>query len=145
MSTTKHKGRLSISRPINNMRDPGVFIYLTDDMSLTRCVEINIPIADFAELLFGRGELPCEFEFRPDRVGLKHEHKTEQVRMPKHDFEKRQSVAKKALAPFEIDGWKGSVRDMENHNNYVGPTQKDGSQMVRVQFVRWIPATEPTP
>lgn len=136
MSHSKLKGGLSISRPSGNIGPDYIEIRVVDELSGSQFVSVRVPLAGFAEAVTGRGHVDCEFDFRPELVGLKREHKEEFV--PYDDLSyyarhgDRDEVAAEAFAPFEIDGWKGRADDLFNHHR----RGKDGS---RVTFIRYVP------
>lgn len=135
MNHLKMPGTITISRPRGNMEPEYVQIEVNDELSGSRCLSVRIPIPEFAEALFGAACRPCEFDLRPDLVGLKHEWKEEFVPLDdsKYYFRdaEREAVAEKALAPFEVDGWKGRVDDLFNHH-------RRGKNGARVSFVRYV-------
>lgn len=69
---------------------------------------------------------------------MRYEHKTESVPF-KSRFGKGDAVAKaRALAPFEVDGWKGRVDDLGNMHKSTG----DGTGY-HVVFTRHVPLEDP--
>lgn len=135
----KLKGGITISRPRGNMEQDYIEISVIDNLSGTQCVTVRIGLATFAEALTGLGHADCEFNFRPELVGMRRENKNEVVPCDHLPYAKeglpRENLAAPLLAPFEVDGWKGRVDDLFNQHNRT----KEG---YRVTFVRYVPAKE---
>lgn len=128
-------GSLTISRPRGADADY-IELSITDEKSGTQFLSARIGLSDFAEALMGLGYVPCKFDLRADRVGLRYEHKEEFVPFTDngyyaHGSKEREEIAAAALAPFEIDGWKGRADDFFNHH-------RRGSGGVRVTFTRYV-------
>lgn len=134
------KGSITISRPRGSHGPEMVYVELTDELSGTRVVTAKIPVEQFADVLFGMAYTPCVFDFYPELVGLKYEHKEEFVPFDNPGYfqpgEEREKVAAKVFTPFEMDGWKGRVDDLFNPHR----RGKNGS---RVTFVRYIAPPAP--
>jgi hypothetical protein len=88
-----------------------------DKESGTEFLEATFTLEDWARVLFAAGG-DCEFELTAENVGKRHEMKT--IKIAFHDYlfngGNREDAAKKALEPYEIDGWKGDWRDLLNHH-----------------------------
>lgn len=136
MKHEKMKGRVNIARPRGSGEPEYVQIEVNDELSGANFISIRIPIKEFTEALFGLAQRPCEFDLRPDLVGLKHEWKEEFVPFEDwtfyRDYGDRNEVAAEVFAPFEVDGWKGRVDDLFNHH-------RRGKGGARVVFVRYVP------
>lgn len=127
----RHKGNASISRWTSS-GDPhtGITITLNDETSGTQCVEIHLTIEAFAIAITGGSHQKCEFEWRPGNVGKFAENKEEIVTV---DWtEKSEAKIRKALAPFEKDGWSARRSDVTNHHMRT----EAGKQ--RVTFFRFV-------
>lgn len=97
---TTYKGSISISRP-HGPEPPYIEISIVDDLSGSQFVEARIPLKEFAELITGLSHVDCEFDFRPDLVGKKREHKEEVVPFKGFHIQseaKGKQAAAKALA-----------------------------------------------
>lgn len=133
MQHRKMKGSVSTNRPRGSGNPEYAQIDVNDELSGTRVLTVRIPLKDFAEALFGLAHVECEFDLNPDLVGKKCEHKQEMV--PIEDglryADRSSPLAAKALAPFEVDGWKGRVDDLFNPH-------RRGGNSARVTFVRYV-------
>lgn len=126
------KGHVSITRYTGGPKGSGITISLTDDLSGCECVEIKLPAQQFGDAVTGHSLTECEFEFRPLHVGMRAENKTEIVPF-KPKYSRNEGEAKKALKPFEVDGWIGRLSDLRNHHCNV-----QGQDAYRVVFYRWV-------
>lgn len=137
MALKNAKGNLSISRPSYGGFDDREFIEITfrDCSSGTEFVTARVKLDDFARALTGLGHLDMSFDFYPELVGKKYEHKTEIVPRPDvgYNDKNRNEIAAKAFAPFEVEGWKGRVDDLFNSHMRT----KEG---YRVIFTRYVEA-----
>jgi hypothetical protein len=73
------KANLTISRPSSSRAsdDPFIRIVVRDSSSRTQFLEIDVPLASFAEALTGLSEVECDMKVRDlDRVGLIKESKS---------------------------------------------------------------------
>lgn len=127
MSTQTLSGKLSICR--NSSGE--IKIYLIDESSRCEIVDLTISPHDFAEAITGMSHRPCEIEWRIANLGKKHEHKTEDVPCEWLTGKEREEFKNKALAPFEVDGWKADRSCLGNHHCRT----KDG---YRVSFHRYV-------
>jgi hypothetical protein len=136
----KLAGKLSISRVTSNKEPNFVEITVVDAEASVEAISVKVSIETFANALFGSGYQDCEFEFNDSgRVGTIHEHKEELVPIP--DYGNRpEGWQKKALAPFEVDGWSARSGDITNGHLHV--TQK-GQNHQRVAFFRNMPKVQP--
>lgn len=133
MNHSKLKGRLTISRPRGGNSDY-IEISITDQSSGTEFVSARVGLTDFAEALVGLALVDCEFDLRPDRVGMKYEHKEEFVPCPisyARTAADREKIAAKAFKPFEVDGWKGRIDDLFNPH-------RRNQEGARVVFTRYV-------
>lgn len=129
----KLKGKISLSRYTSNVRPDGVTISLIDESSGVQCVEIEISIETLGYIITGLSHQECTFEWRPDFVGMIRENKTEIIPFTATNYKTRDQESAAALAPYEVDGWKGSITDMTN-----GHCRTPSGQ--RVGFRRFVPA-----
>ncbi len=116
--------KLSICRFQSGLGNDGISLRVTDKASNSTILEIDMSVETFAHAMFIT-EQECEAHWRTKNLGLKHEWKKEVV-----PYEHGQDK-KKALAPFEIDGWIGTERDLDNGHRSV----KGGQE---VHFDRWV-------
>lgn len=135
MNHKKLKGGLTISRPQGSHGPPYIELSINDDLSGSQFVTVRVSLAEFAEALTGPGHVECEFDFRPDLVGLRRETKDEWIAGDPLPYAReglpRENLAAPRLAPFEVDGWKGRVDDLFNHYR----RNREGA---RVTFVRYV-------
>lgn len=125
------KGKVSITRWHGN-KEPytGITITLIDELSGCQCVEIEISPEQLGLAVTG-SQQDCEFQWRPQNVGMKSEHKTETV--PFDGTREDRKAQEKAVAPFEVDGWKCSdFSSLYNHHRNVG------GKNYRVGFTRYV-------
>lgn len=122
-------GKITISRWHGNQepRD-GITIEVTDETSGIRFLEVGMTLEAFAQAVTGLSHQPCEIELRGiENVGKVRELKTEVVPF------NYSSDKPAALAPFEVDGWKGYAGDLGNPHKVA-----DGGY--RVSFTRYVDA-----
>ena len=128
-------GKISITQPHGDGCDY-ISIKITDKSSSVEFIEVQIKYAEFARAL-GARMCSCEFRTRGlDLIGMNREHKKELVLVPHHEYSERERVAWAAIEPFNVDGWKGRVKDALNHHCVV-ESQVNGA-VYRVSFIRWI-------
>jgi hypothetical protein len=125
-------GKINIARP--GGYDTGVItIEVQDEATGVQHLEIQLGLEDFASAVTGVGHIPCTYRLMsPNLFGADIERKTEYISYEGGG----EDAAKKALEPYEVDGWMGSVRDATNHHR-LG---KDG---YAVGFVRYLRDGEP--
>ncbi len=123
--TVKGKCQVVVTRP-QGRKGTDVCIQVTDELSHVQFVEIYMDHEQFSVAL-GSSIGIGEFELRGvDVVGMTAENKTEVV-----PFKCGDDPAE-ALAPFEVDGWKGRSGDLGNMHRHVG-------NGYRVVFFRHVP------
>jgi hypothetical protein len=122
------KGNIRItSFSVNRPPWRGVNIVIEDEASGERVVEVTLTIEQFGTAL-ANYNADCEFMLdNLDVIGKTREVKTEVVEYPDG------IDAADALAPHEVDGWKGRERDLDNFHNRV-----KGRDAYRVTFVRFV-------
>lgn len=133
----KLKAQLSISRTTSNKGDDCIEISVVDENSHREAVKLKLSMKTFAYAITGQSFLKCEMEFNDSGIiGKTREHKIEKVPLSKPYKYNDKEEAKKAFAPFEVDGWRGSIDDYYNHHNRIGTTH------VNVGFVRYVETEE---
>jgi hypothetical protein len=132
------RGRLYFSSMHSSNADDVASIQVTDDVSGTSFLRIEMSMEDFALSLLNHQDREIEFTlWCPERIGKKHERKTESVFVSVDPFKRDQKVEiSDAIRPFEVDGWIGSRRDAENHHN-VTKTLEHGF-IAEVGFDRYV-------
>lgn len=133
----KGKASLICTMPTGDGWDGFMNIEVHDEMSGARFLELKVPYADMMRALTAR-QAEVEFVLRPAVVGMRREHKTEVVPVPRSLSSKDADGINAVLAPYEVDGWRGYRSDVTNHHRWVGP-EKDGLKPTRVSFVRHVP------
>ena len=128
-------GKISISKVTGpNVRY--VEIELTDTKSGIEFMHVHITLEAFAEAITGSGSQSCTFELS----GMCNVGKRREV---KHEFVSYDNVSKsqdyeakaQALAPFEVDGWRGRTSDLGNMHKW----NRDKSAY-DVLFIRFVDA-----
>ena len=130
-----------------------VNIEIEDEDSGCRILTLELDHWSFARALFSHAFTECQkAELLRDlsRVGKKHEHKSEVVgiHMPKSvlslndTYHDHSNLIRKAVKPFEVDGWKARINDALNHHNhrFTDQTSADGSRTSHflIGFDRWV-------
>lgn len=132
-------GSIHFGRPQGDSCDY-ITIEITDELSRVQFVEARIKYADFAHAITGHGDQPVTFALRGIQlVGTRAEYKGERVPFDCYANRADQAAKTRALAPFEVDGWKGSPDDLTNGHC----TAERGFQ--RVTFRRHVNATTGQP
>jgi len=146
------EGRISISRPQGG-EDGGTFVRVAirDQSSRVEFVQLDIPLAGFAEALTGLSEVECRLKVRGlDRVGKVRE--TERVTfalsddyLKKHSlsrYERELLVAHIRQDPegiFHEEGWELST--YLGSQNSITPNHPDGIR-INTTKVRYVERTE---
>ncbi len=130
------RGSLSIGRTSGRDDNP-IRIELIDEDAACTVVQIRMSLLEFAECITGKGHCDCVFEFNDSGVvGKQAQSKSELVPIPSYPRDKG-DWEKKALAPFEVDGWKARESDISNHHCWS--REKSGQEYQRVVFFRHVP------
>lgn len=107
-------GKISISR--NNHGE--IHIEIEDEKSGIDFVRVKLTADQLGRAVTGEGCVGCEFETHAlHRVGCTAEHKEEVVPYSgtwRCRTEQMQAEMRKALEPFEVDGWKVRSGDLGN-------------------------------
>ncbi len=121
-------GNITISRTSHDR----ILIEVAEGRSRCRAILVSIGCEEFGRAVTGMGFVPCLIEHFNDsnRIGMQREHKSVGIVPP--PYTATEGECKDRLAPFEVDGWEGSIADLKNRRNDV----KDGTR--RVLFVRWV-------
>ena len=134
------EGAISIGRTSGGPNEDAtpVRIEITDELSRTRVIDIRMSLEAFADALMGHGFRPCSITFNDTgTVGMKGENKTELVPFDMYGGSRSdEERIKKALAPFEVEGWRARSSDMTNGHC---STTKDGKRHQSVVFFRHVP------
>ncbi len=131
------KGTIHIGRWSGGDEGRPVHIELTDEDSGCRAVTIEMSLAEFGDALTGRGMVPCRFEFNDSgMIGTLAQNKEEHVPVPAWS-DRKDGWQKRALAPFEVDGWRARSGDIDN--SHRSTKNKDGQPAQNVVFFRNVP------
>lgn len=139
--------RIRISAPTSKNRgDHWVEVSLICESSGCKFARIEMSMEDFTLAAVGSREVVGKAELRLGApIGKIREYKTELVPRLKRPFLNKDLAvskeAKKALAPFEVDGWTGRIDDLANSYNWT--TDEHGREMARVSFDRFVEVKEP--
>jgi hypothetical protein len=143
----KIKAKLGLSRA-GMGSDSRMLMQIEDDTSGVLFAELEIPMEAFAFLVTGMYGIKADCELRGlENVGRIRESKAELVpvtsALEQWDARKDADLIAAALAPFEVNGWKGNESDLFNQNKRV---HKDDGTLRRpfqsVHFHRFIDAPE---
>lgn len=146
----KLSGKITISCPSGGAGERSIRLEFIDDTSRVHFLAGEMSLADFTLCIAGHSYTPITFELRrPDLVGMRHEHKQETVafdhpheaiardRRGRDDAE-RSPLVDAALAPFEVEGWRGQPSDLLNHHRRL----EGRREHFKVAFHRFVdPAT----
>jgi len=110
-------GTLCISRTSSTHDADEIEIRFIDEESHVQFATFHISLENFAKALTGLGYVEGKIEYRGlNRVGKISESKTELVHCKPYGDDKAKY---KALAEFEVDGWKARKGDIDNHHHYT--------------------------
>ena len=113
----------------------GVEICIEDGSSGLVVLRVTLTPDQFFKMMSKLGHVPCKAGLsRDERIGMQAEVKTVFVASEDNPDDK---AIEKALAPFEVDGWKGRRRNMKNWHNHM-----HGEGGYSVVFDRWVPREE---
>lgn len=129
-------GTISISRVSSNQEPDYICVEIRDERAGVIVAMAKLPLENFAAAVTGLGHRPCELTFFDlSKVGMIRENKTETINFSVGILDARMRLsdeARAAMAPFEVDGWKGNPPDLANPHHRLS----DGSH--RVNFERWV-------
>lgn len=144
-----YEGLLGISRLQPSDMDRPIHLSLRDELSGSHFLEIELSLEDLALALTGRADTPCNFTFYSmEQVGKVREGKDIVIPFTSTNSEygdtreARQREKEEALAPYEVDGWIGSISDIGNHHR-LETVQGVAIPHFRVSFHRYVdPSSE---
>lgn len=140
------KASISISRITNYGEPKPIVIYVEDETSGCQFLELRLSLADYGLLVSGLSGVECDGRVWLDApIGKQRQVKEELVGWSNCYFsttEKREEVARAALAPYEIDGWEGRMSDLFNHHRRSKIVNKAGEESYKVVFIRFVDAPE---
>lgn len=124
------KGKLTIHK---NRTDYS--INLGDDSSMCPVLNINIDPVDFMDAITGKGYVDCNFTLYETKefIGKKLEIKREELSTKEFLTKKmsHEAFIDKCIKPLEINGWKASYSDLNNHHKYH-------NNIVEITFCRYV-------
>ena len=127
----KVKATISIHRFSGS--SSGISITLRDEVSGCEFFRGEMNAEDFGNAVTGLSEQPIEGNLATANVNKKREVKEEVVPY-QNGYQSDQKEAKRkqeALAPFEVDGWRGRKDDLGNQHRGTG-------NGYRVTFIRFV-------
>lgn len=140
-------GKISIFRVhggSDETRASPIRIEITDEISGITFLEVRMSLEGFANALMSHSYENCGFTLRAQNVGKKRELKEEKVPISKEDRYTRgnqeSEVAKRILAPYEVDGWMARESDLFNHHR----RNQDDTQTVSFHRFVEIPDSRPS-
>lgn len=112
-------------------------ITVQDGTSRARVIELRFDFLEFANAaLRSRASGTCAYTLRGLHLaGKMLDSKVEEVPVDRMALMREDAPAAAFLAPFEIDGWKGTAEDLTNYNR---ASQKDRANAANVRFFRHI-------
>lgn len=117
-----------------------IYIYFEDKKSHVRFMTVTFTPDALGKSLF-LTQQPCEIELRSvENIGKILEVKEEIVAYT-NVYGNRQDVERskrKALAPFEKDGWKGNLNDLGNSHKFSNYDEDSAIHTYRVSFTRFV-------
>ena len=133
------QGKLTITSTHDSAKQ-WIEIRLEDATSSVTFLEVRVELAPFAEALVGHAHQPCSFAVRHiEQVGKVRETKEERVpctwqahTSPEHHLAQQRA----ALAPFEVEGWRGNPDDLGNRH------RGSAEHGYFVRFTRFVEAPE---
>jgi len=131
----KIKAKLSISRPVWSDGKSAISIRVEDCVSGIEFMDLEIPLAGFAEALTGLAMVDCDADVRAlENVGKQHEHEIIEFRVGDVNWDQRQVnaclMAHKATPP----GWYPPTYFGSQHSFF----ERDGEQWARGNMERWV-------
>lgn len=126
MAEQIHYGHITFAR----VSTDEMWLHLTDTQNHIEVLRLKMSLEDFARIITGQSDRPCTFAMRPDHLGKDVEQKHEIVPYDGSWMDSNEDK-RKALAPFEVDGWQGSLSDLGNGHRRT----KKG---YRVSFTRYV-------
>lgn len=115
-------------------------ISVEDRLSGSRIVEVRMTGKQFADAI-GSLYTECEATVCDGPVGKKREYKQINIKPPKKSSPVywTERALQKLIVPFEVDGWKGDIKDFKNGHK----RQEDGSYAI--SFTRYVDRTTGKP
>jgi hypothetical protein len=135
----KGKGKFSLSKFSGSSE--GIRICIDDAGTGAEIIEVILTLEDFAQALFNRPFMHCEFELRENAallIGKKLETKTEVIKIPRDcPITIENLVFRQALRPHEHGGWIPRMEDFGNHHHFV-TVPEEGMRGYVINFYRYV-------
>ena len=129
-------GTIRASCVSSNVEDDRIVLEIHDVKSGVVLMKVSMTYAEYGVLAAGGRSTDCELTlFRTDLAGATRETKTEAVDINKYGYSHEKADAKKAVAPFEVDGWKARISDVFNGHRSFNKGDRRFSNVVFVRFV----------
>ena len=127
-------GKITISRYNDFGNKDPIHILITDVRSGIRFCDVQMSLENFTKAITGVSLQDCEFFVREmNKIGMKRELKHEFIQRPEGFSSWSNNEKIEFLKPYNIDGWEGSLNDLENHHNF---DRKNNAY--DISFVRWV-------
>ena len=134
--TTSVQARMRISRVHCNQGGDFVSLELEDTVSGVHFASAEMAMDDFAQAMFGMSR-PLDVKLRGiNLIGATPENKTVFVPDVRATYSRDDAAAKAAIAPFEVDGWRGRLSDFGNHHKSTTVGGQKGYMVIFSRFVR---------
>jgi len=134
------KGKISIGRYTSNQRSDMISIGITDEISGTPFLEVEITPEILGLALTGLGHLDCAFTLHNiERVGKQREQKTETLSIAPVLIGKAHALLLTASLPYCVDGWLPMLNEQTRYEPFA---KKAGEWCYQVSFVRWVDVEE---
>lgn len=131
------KGKISIGRYTSNKAPDICWITISDEVSGTQFLEIQLTPENLGLALTGLSSLDCQFDLRgSERVGKQREQKTEVVTIYPPKNAKVHQALREASKLFLADGWLPMINDNSRYEPIEQVSEREWSY--RVTFVRWV-------
>lgn len=136
-----NKGHITISRVVSNQEEDFISIEIEDSISGIPFAKIEMDTKSFGFAITGRSYMDCLFELRGiHNIGLTRETKHIEIPVKERKSQYKDEELLKIFSEYEIDGWKGSLYDIKNNNNWK--RSSDDSYNVLICFSRYVKAKD---
>lgn len=124
-----------ISRVTSSREEDFMAIQIDDQASGVRIADVKLSFEQFGVAISGMmaiGEIDVGIDLP---LGMTREIKTMKIDIPNGADA---DAVRKAVAKFEVEGWKGDDRDAFNHHRTIGMTT-DSHKVQEVTYHRYVP------
>jgi hypothetical protein len=127
------KASLTISRASSTTGPDTIYFQVTDEVSRSVILQLEMSPEQFALALTGLAVRPASAEWCVENLGKRREVKEEVVPFSGYSNSSDEEKAR-ALAPFEINGWCARRSDLGNHHR-IDAANPAGYRVVFTRFV----------